>query len=286
MVGKVYNILIWSFILLLFVSCTKPDLVEPVIIVEGWIEEGGHPFVLLHQSVVIGEEAKDIESSMEDKVIYFGKVVVSDGTDSIVLMGKLDTTYLPPYRYSSVRMRGEVGKTYELCVEYKDYFVTASTTIPSKAFMDSLLIERIVDKNICRLQIYMTDRYPNEKNYYALFYREIGDIQYTNCFMGITDDLVTNNGVISFPVYKGAVGTRDSYFSLGDNIEFKIVSMDSLSYSFWKTFLTLSGTFQLPFFSVNEQLISTVHGGRGYWCGYSGETYPVRILKDTMLRFQ
>ena len=40
------------------VACQKEELQQPSIIVEGWIEEGKAPIVLIHKSYVIDEDSK------------------------------------------------------------------------------------------------------------------------------------------------------------------------------------------------------------------------------------
>lgn len=124
------------------VSCTPQHIPsEPEMVLEGWIDEGGHPVVMLHKSINFTEDFDTFDELVGEKVIYFGKVTISDGETSAILTGRLDTTYLPPYTYSSVRIMGEAGKTYYVEAEYEGKKVSATTTIPSKAVFDSLAVE-------------------------------------------------------------------------------------------------------------------------------------------------
>ena len=94
------NILVKALVLasaLMAVSCAKEVPREPEMVLEGWIDEGGHPVVMLHNSMNFTEDFDTVEELVEEKLIYFGKVTVSDGETSVILAGRADTAYLPPY---------------------------------------------------------------------------------------------------------------------------------------------------------------------------------------------
>ena len=129
--------------LLLFTGCEpKEDIAEPELVVEGWITSGGHPLVMLHKSISFNESFESVASLIEDKLVPFGKVTIDDGTQKVILTGRLDTNYIPPYRYSSVEIIGEEGKTYSLTAEYENIILTATTTIPPRAYLYSIQIEQ------------------------------------------------------------------------------------------------------------------------------------------------
>ena len=104
---------------------------SPEIVVEGWIEDGGFPVVIVTTSVPVSTDYKDWDTLM-DHLVRWAKVSISDGEKEVILTGKMDTDYFPPYIYTTARMRGEAGKKYSLNVEYGGRTETAETTIPSK----------------------------------------------------------------------------------------------------------------------------------------------------------
>ena len=97
--------MIYALSLLLLAACHQ-ELHAPheEIVVEGWIESGSAPVVLLTRTFVVqlGDEV-DGETST---VLPWGKVTVSDGTDEVILTGDYDERYFPPYIYSTSRMMG------------------------------------------------------------------------------------------------------------------------------------------------------------------------------------
>ena len=68
----------------------------PEIVVEGWIEDGGFPVVMVTTSVPVSSEYEKWDS-LEDHLVRWAKVTVSDGENEVVLTGKMDRNYFPPY---------------------------------------------------------------------------------------------------------------------------------------------------------------------------------------------
>lgn len=278
------------------VSCT-PQAVpnEPEIVLEGWIDEGGHPIVMLHKSINFTEDFNTMEDLIEEKIIYLGKVTVSDGETSVVLTGRVDTAYLPPYSYSSVRIMGESGRAYRVEAEFEGKKVSAVTTIPPKALFDSISVESMPDKpGFFRLTGYLTDM-KEQSDYFVVFYRYKGEKQYRNGLHGVASDLAADtSGVLRIPIYKNMAGTslvdKDSlstrFFRLGDTLEIKLAAIDGVSYRFWESFASLTITSTIPFLPVSENIYTNVSGGRGYWCGYGSSTYTIVPECDTVLRWK
>lgn len=278
------------------VSCT-PQAVpnEPEIVLEGWIDEGGHPIVMLHKSINFTEDFNTMEDLIEEKIIYLGKVTVSDGETSVVLTGRVDTAYLPPYSYSSVRIMGESGRAYRVEAEFEGKKVSAVTTIPPKAIFDSISVESMPDKpGFFRLTGYLTDM-KEQSDYFVVFYRYKGEKQYRNGLHGVASDLAADtSGVLRIPIYKNMAGTslvdKDSlstrFFRLGDTLEIKLAAIDGVSYRFWESFASLTITSTIPFLPVSENIYTNVSGGRGYWCGYGSSTYTIVPECDTVLRWK
>ena len=90
--------------LLLQMGCTEDsyriEADASDIIVEGWIEEGGFPVVILSRSMPVSTDYQNVDS-LSDFIVRWAKVTISDGSDSIVLTGKYDKGYFPPYIYTT-----------------------------------------------------------------------------------------------------------------------------------------------------------------------------------------
>ena len=97
---------------LVLIGCKKEEPQPPTLIMEGWIDANGHPVVMIHKTYVLdfgNDKSRTIEETVEDLLIPFGKVTVSDGEQEVVLTGRIDTAYLPPYTYNYTYIRGQVG---------------------------------------------------------------------------------------------------------------------------------------------------------------------------------
>ena len=114
--------------MLIFAACEKEytENNNEQIVVEGWIESGSGPVVMLTKSFTINTGEVSYEED-ESIVLPWGKVTVSDGTKSVVLTGDPNESYFPPYRYSTSKIRGVPGRTYYLFVEYGNRVLTAQT---------------------------------------------------------------------------------------------------------------------------------------------------------------
>ena len=280
----------YFFIIVFFVGCSEQEIIQPEIVLEGWIEEEGHPFVMIHNEYTYQEHYSSVAELIEDKTIFWGKVVVSDYDVSDVMTGKLDTSYLPPYYYYSVDIIGESGRTYKVTAEYEGQKVSATTTIPNRVEFDSIRIEQLLAGDDVRLFGYFVDEY-EEDNYYVLFFRKRGDKQYINCFLGVlSDKSADENGIIQVPIYNNFsvnslanIGNSQPsrFFRNSDTIDIKLSAVDRVSYEIWKDFSALSTTSSLAFMPVYNNISTNINGGKGYWCGYASSVYSLILDRDT-----
>ena len=138
-----------AFVLLLLSGCAKEvmPMDEPVLVVEGWIDAGGYPVVML--STTVPAQDDQYIDDLDDHVIRWARVAVSDGEREVVLTGKVDERYTPPYIYTTGKLKGEPGKTNRLTVSYDDFYAEAETYIPEVAWVESFSM----------LQVEGTDKY-------------------------------------------------------------------------------------------------------------------------------
>jgi hypothetical protein len=275
---------IWLISMMAFFASCEDNYIAPQeseIVVEGWIEEGGFPVVMLTKSVAIQKEYQNL-SDLDDNLIRWAKVTIYDGNDSIILTGKYDDAYMPPYIYTTSKMSGQAGHTYTLKVEYRDYLATASTTILPAPVIEHVTVERSDESDTLyqvKIQFYED---PLQKNYYQVFSRVGGNNkQYLASFMGTLDDQILDTHPI-VPVYRGrqlGSGTYLSNFTKSDSVAIKLSQIDANSYNFWDDYtknLSLSGFLMLPPYS---NIRSNITGGTGYWCGM-GSSVRYVIISD------
>ena len=100
--NRILIILLFSYVVL-FCSC-EGDILPPQqsqMVVEGWIEDGGHPVVMLTSTVPVSEQETSIDS-LGQYLIRWARVAVSDGERTVVLSGKYTKDYFPPYIYTTL----------------------------------------------------------------------------------------------------------------------------------------------------------------------------------------
>ena len=245
------------------------------LVVEGWIEDGGFPVVILTKTFPVNSEIMR-EEDLSDYMLRWAKVTVSDGEDSVVLTGKYDAGYFPPYIYTTSRLRGMAGKCYTLTVEYRDEKATAVTTIPQAPADCSFVIEKCASSDTLYQMTARFEDNPDEKNYYQFFTRVGSQTkQYLAAYLGSIDDEVIGSGVTEVPVYRGHQLGRESYtpyYSIDDTVSVKFAQVDETSFRIWDNYtktLSLSGNLFLPVYTT---LPTNIIGGYGYWCGYGAVT--------------
>lgn len=248
------------------------------LVVEGWIEDGGYPVVLLGETHAIDAGMQNIENY----IVRWGKVTISDGTDSVILTGGYDNDFFPPYKYTTFKMTGQAGKTYTLTAEYRGKKATAVTTIPQPVELDSLHVVRSESDTLFYIKAFFEDN-PDERNYYGLFSKRHGkDKAFLLSFMGVFSNEVIPMHVAAdvycgTSVYTEADKNASAYFKKDDLVQVKLCRMDQASYEFWKSYSNLNNLSSNMFFPYTNDLESNVQGGKGYWCGYGASTLSVRI---------
>lgn len=276
----------WLFFLL--VSCDSAlefNINQSDIVVEGWIEADGYPVIIVTETFPISNRYENVEN-LKQFIVKWAKVTVISETDSVVLTGKYDNGYFPPYVYTTSRIKGEVGKSYTLKVEYKDYNVTAKTTIPEFPEITSFNLHKcdgvdslyIVDANF-------SGNF-SETNCYQCFSR-VGAKwrQYFASFMGsLNGHNLSYSSTI--PIYRSRHLLEDDYtpyYKYNDTISVKVSQLDSVSYNFWHEYMKTQVTSLNTFFSFQENLSSNINGGIGYWCGYASRRAYFVVKSDTTI---
>ncbi|MBO5679829.1 MAG: DUF4249 domain-containing protein [Bacteroidaceae bacterium] len=268
-------------LLLLFAGCQEEfQKSREEIVVEGWIESGGSPVVLLTKSFVV-ELAKDVDEETSI-VLPWGKVTVSDGTESVILTGDYDDRYFPPYIYSTSKMKGVPGRTYYLTVEYGNRILTAQTTIPEVDSLEAITVSTCDDADgMYQITAYYDDN-PVTKDYYLFLTRIYNDeTRYYPAFLGLQEDghLGLHNRQV---VHPGIHTLTDSvkyhpYYHADDSIQIKFAKIDETTYHIHKAYNEMVSLSSNPIFSSDLSMPTNIQGGLGFWCGYAVTRYNVSI---------
>lgn len=269
-------------ILLLSCSCSEVFTLEykPELAVEGWIEDGGYPIVMVTSTVPVTDEYFSLDS-LGNHIIRWAKVSISDGENEHVLTGRMNKDYFPPYIYTSFRLKGQVGKKYTLKVEYSGRTVTAETTIPEPVPLEWIKVKTSGDGGAYVTAGLSDD--PMRKNRYKFFTKIEGkDSVYTSSFMGLIDDEILSDGtneIIVRGLFDPEFGSEDSsiYFSDKDVVHIRFCTLDKAAFDYWEDNEDVQSLSRNPFFPVNKKIRSNVSTGYGYWAGYGSVYYKVSI---------
>ena len=247
----------------------------PELVVEGWVEAGGFPVVMVTKSFPVTTD-KQSKDSLAAHLVKWATVSVSDGDTTVYLTGKYDSGYFPPYIYTTTGLRAREGREYALRVEFGEYLATATTTVPAAPQAGAFRFEPTAADPEAWLATVELDDPPGEKNYYQLFSRVGGETrQVLPAYMGCFDDAALKRPA-KLPIYRahrlGANMEYTPYFLAGDTVAVKVAQVDSVAFAFWRTYGDLVSNSENQFLAPTQGLRGNVHGAQGYSHGMNART--------------
>jgi hypothetical protein len=272
---------------LLFGACEKDISVSiplPVdgIVVEGYIESGKAPYVILTKNSPYFQEV-DL-NSLQNLLIFDAFVTVSDGLITDTLQFGINPDQFPYAYYTGSKIIGQEGKSYELRIIRGKDSLYAQTSIPMAVPIDSLVFKGEPDfaDTLGYVWLYFSD--PAAKtNYYRQMNMVLGvDSFFVHPFSSILDDKILNGQLFQLPTYHGFTGTQGAaqdtsemenddfsfYFKEGDKVVIKLSSIDVETYLFWKTLEAQAKSGGNPFATPANVFSNIKGGGIGIWGGY------------------
>ena len=261
----------------LLCGCTSPEAVEPRLVVEGWIENGCNPVVILTVPYHPGAGS----SRPEDLLAHPARVMLSDGESEWQLYGRVDHNYFPPYVYTNPLVYGEPGRTYHLSVSYGNLRVSADTEILPPVPEPDLEV-RVSDNDPARRSIVLTlDADEDETEYFTVFVKSLENgTRSLPAFMG-TFSTHPGDGAVSLPVMrpKNHVDTVPYVpeFFPGEKVEVKLCRISKVSYDFWLDYQNAISFGGSNIVSSSYLMRGNVEGGLGCFCGYGASTSIVEI---------
>ena len=258
-------------------ACTAEAPVAEHLVVDGWIEDGGYPVVILTSSVPVGDEPLALED-LQSHVLKWATVSVSDGENTVFLTGMKNDDYFPPYIYTSYAMKGQAGKKYSLKVRYGETEVSAETTVPAPQSLDTLLAVSTLDGYAIQARFQ-----PQQDGYYFFFARRAAaDSTYLPCMYTLIDGSAVSGQEVSVNMMRGfEILSSEEYgtgiFKSGEHVSVRFCTMDKFSYEFWKGYQEEWVFTHNPFFPALSNAPSNVTGGYGAWVGYGASFYEIDI---------
>lgn len=282
-----YRRIIYSICMLfLFTTCQEnQQAFYEDIVVEGWIESGSAPIVMLTKTFTVTTKEETDEN--ESIVLPWGKVTVSDGAESVILTGDYDDRYFPPYIYSTSKMRGVPGRTYYLTVEYGNRIAKAQTTIPMPDSLEALIVSPCIEvDSMYQITAYYDDD-QSTKDYYLFLTRIFNkEKRYYPSFSGIIDDkrLTHHNKQVVQPGMHYVTSENhkyETYYHENDSIQIKFAKIDEITYNIHKAYNEMITLSYNPAFASELSMPTNIQGGLGFWCGYAVTKYNV-VIADSI----
>ncbi|MDX2002442.1 MAG: DUF4249 domain-containing protein [Chitinophagales bacterium] len=317
---SIYGILVLIG-LLSFSSCTKDitvDLPDPesMLVVEGYIENGVPPYVLLTKNSAYfgGIDLNDLGS-------YFvrgARIRVFEGNDTVQLAefcvqslpDTFQRAFLRAYGYeisdsSEVpdvcvytipnilsyyngdtvsTFIGRVNHTYGLIVEAEGKTLTSSTYIPGVVPVSLSYEPRSDEANDSLVTVNVTFTQPDTPGNYARYFTQRNDeSMYPPASQSAYDDaLFSGSQQYTFPIERGQSKYDEvdfdtyGFFWKGDTVTVKWAQIDKKAYDFWHTLDNDGG--DNPF-SSPVRIKTNIEGGLGVWCGY-GAYYATLVVPE------
>lgn len=250
---------------------------NPRICVEGWIENGNKPIVILTENITPSEEYSPIDEAYSHS-IHDASVTITVNNEQYVLHETVDSTYTPPYIYTTDQLIGSEGMRYDLCVSYLGTTATASTTIPSVVEIDSITKKQVEDNSS---YYYLIAHFKDEQttdDWYKFFVKT--DLQPDSMFIssmfGTVSDVNSLESKLEIPIYQGRRENGEYYtpfFSNEEHITVKFCHIDDTAYQYWHEFDKMLALSRNPLLIYRTNLPSNINGGLGYWFGYGAKIY-------------
>jgi hypothetical protein len=281
------------------ISCEKvidvevPDSASSIVI-EGSIESGGFPLILITRSEAYFSPISTSAQALANVLVDSARVFITvDGIETEIDKFCLDD--LPPElqelaedilgfdsipaglnicAWANPFLVGIEGKTYGLRVVHEGEEYKASTTIPHKVPLDSMWF-KLQPPNEGQGFIWCTMDDPDTiGNSYRMYAERIGNDEGPIAVPGASfDDRFINGETFDFNFSRGTrFGVEEDedsafFFATGDLVAVKFTT-DLAVYDFWESADDAIAGGQNPFVTPTQIRSNFDNGARGVWAGY------------------
>ena len=266
-------------LLLLAVACTTtyPYRDSERLVVEGWIDSGGAPIVMVTSPVAATEQEQQVED-LARNLYYKAYVTVKDETtgEEVSLSARKDSRYMPPLIYTTDSIEGVAGHSYSLKVMYGNHVAKAVTRIPQPVPLDKVEVSKSVQSDT----MYVVTAYFNDPDGYHRFFAMVEgkDSMY---FPSLLSGQMASNRAGAVSVMRGWPLTNQNWkplYKLGETVHIKFCAVEKDIWDYWDSFDGLSTISTIGFFPITTNPPTNMKGAYGYWAGY-GATYATVTIK-------
>lgn len=265
-------------------ACSTEVKYQPVsgqLVVEGWIENGESPVVIVTQLMPLGVVIDSFD--LWNLPIRWANVTVNDGERDYTLTGRPNDAYMAGYVYTTNDLKGETGKTYTLKVSYEGRIITAQTAILPPVSWGTIQVSSLptVD-TLCQVSASIIDPI-NSKNYYLIRVRQ-GNESFCPAMGGALEDDILSDPQTRIPIYRAvkiknneSLSNKTPFFTIREPVELRLCNMAQSSFVYWEQFMNLAINVGNPLYPSVQQLHGNIQGGLGIWYGAGISTVFVNI---------
>lgn len=260
----------------------KLDESQPTLVVNGEIEQGKTPRIVLTKSLgFFSELSADV---LLNSFVRNAKVTLSNGTQ-IHQLREYQIPLAPGaslYYYSvdssnlSTAFLGELDKTYVLKIVSEGKTYESTTTIPDLDwFPDSVYFKpqpQNIDSNARVMFIKASE--PAGLGNYLRYFTKINEQPFYPPFNSVFSDEIIDGTTYTVQVDIGFNRNTDfqpgkSLIKKGDTLSLKFCNIDRKTYKFWNTWEFASQSLGNPFSQPSKVLGNVSNGALGAFCGYA-----------------
>lgn len=248
-------------------------------VVEGWIDSGMPPIVFVSAPVKAVDNLQSA-TSLSDVNLRHARVSVECDGKTYPLTCRYSEAFFLRFYFTTNDLRGEVGKTYRLKVEYRDMVAEAVTTITQPKELEGIGVEpEEPGSDMYSIKASLHNNSGEELYYKFFVWNTNRDSSYASSY----SETFSSEGReedVCVTVKGGAhiSGEETEYsFHKGDVVKVKLATMDSDAFDFWRNFDQNSTCLRFPVISVYRNCRGNVSGALGYWVGYGIKEYTVCV---------
>jgi len=284
-------------VVILLSSCEKNitlklNSVDNVLVVDGSIENGKAPVIVLTKS--IGFFSSISPKILDSSFVHNAVVTISNGTLTQQLK---EYTYdlgngFHLYQYSidssnlASTFTGEINTTYTLNINSEGKNYTSVTTIPAYGeTLDSLWWNPLpFDKDSTQIVLLGKFTDPPGLGNYSRYFTKVNSEGFLPGRNSVFDDEVVDGTTYQFHVDPGIDRNNkppadSNYFKKGDTITVKLCSIDKATFTFWNTWEFAYQSIGNPFAQPNQVIGNINNGALGAFCGYAAVYKSIIIPK-------
>lgn len=264
--------------LIFIYSCSSdtPSM-PPTPVIDGWFDSDGHPVVIF--TVTISPEGES--GTLDDKMVQWGRVAITDGSDTAVMTSGLAEGLFPPHRYYTTSIIGEPGKTYTIIADYRTMHATATAFMPHPTPIDSISMRPVEGNDTLRsLDLHFTAPEDVPAYYYVTVSNADNDSRALPAMLGNTAALIAGEH-IQIPIFmpKDRINTEhyEAQPVVGDRLTINLNRVEKPVYDFWRDFDNMIMFGNSQFISSTASLSSNINGGFGIWSPQGSSSIRVAV---------